>query len=210
MACAGCAHRWSHLQCLITAPPRSTAPSGDFFCPACDPELFYKDTPLRYTDTDPYQDIALLDALDGDMPETPTEQRRVAKRMATHRRHPLLPRWLQYRRGAHTPWVTCPPIEYRLDLVRCYHEHAGHPGHASLYHAIMRKLFWWPDLRRDVRDYTRSCDNCQLATSLAAPLKDPQPFDLYSPFQVPTHPYGLVRPLLTSPGAPARPGEGKN
>ena len=186
VACAGC-HRWSHLQCLT--PPRSTAPSGDFFCPACDPlgisgltELFYKDTPLRYTDTDPYQDIALLDALDGDMPETPTEQRRVAKRMATHRRHPLLPHWLQYRRGSHAPWVTCPPIEYRLDLVRCYHEHAGHPGHASLYHS-MRKLFWWPDLRRDVRDYTRSCDNCQRATSLAAPLKDPQPFDLYGPFQ---------------------------
>ena len=44
-------------------------------------------------------------------------------------------------------------------------------------------VFWWPDLRRDIRDYTRSCDNCQRATSLAAPLKDPQPFDLCGPFQ---------------------------
>ena len=104
---------------LLRPGPRRRPVTGDVFCPACDPlgiggltELFYKDTPLRYTDTDPYQDIALLDALDGDMPETPTEQRRVAKRMATHRRHPLLPHWLQYRRGAHALWVTCPPIEY--------------------------------------------------------------------------------------------------
>ena len=47
----------------------------------------------------------------------------------------------------------------------------------------MRKSFWWPDLRRDDQDYTPSCDNCQHATSPAAPLKDPQPFDLYGPFQ---------------------------
>jgi hypothetical protein len=37
---------------------------------------------------------------------------------------------------------------------------AGHPGGACMYHGI-KKVFWWPKLKQDCLDYSKSCDICQ-------------------------------------------------
>ena len=66
--CDGC-NRCFHMRCLL--PPRSTVPSGDWFCPACDPyfgerggsklaELRDVKTPFSYHSWDPYVDEQLL------------------------------------------------------------------------------------------------------------------------------------------------------
>jgi hypothetical protein len=50
----------------------------------------------------------------------------------------------------------------RVAILREAHDapSAGHPGGSRMYHAI-KDVFWWPHLKQDVHNYTRSCDTCQ-------------------------------------------------
>ena len=73
--CDGC-DRCMHLRCLI--PPQTTAPSGKFYCPACDvgfnnsvAELADPNTPLQYNSShDPHTYEALLQYLRSGRQET--------------------------------------------------------------------------------------------------------------------------------------------
>ena len=67
--CDGC-ERCMHLRCLI--PPQTVAPSGQFFCPACDDtfahnisELEDAGTPLAYSPHDPHTNQVLLEYIAG-------------------------------------------------------------------------------------------------------------------------------------------------
>ncbi len=68
--CEGC-QRCFHLHCIT--PPLTIAPSGSWFCPACNPgflnldELKDPDTALSYHARDPHADQSLQDFLAGGM-----------------------------------------------------------------------------------------------------------------------------------------------
>ena len=133
--CDGC-NQLYHLRCLV--PPRSTVPSGAFYCPSCDPtgltsldELYNPDTALVYRLRDPYLDPWLLfflvnDAFPDDEPIS-AQQRSAVRRLAKrYRAHPVMPGWVQYLGRAHHHWRTVPPVEFRLDIIRSYHDAMGH------------------------------------------------------------------------------------
>ena len=185
--CNGC-DGYFHLRCL--SPPRSTAPSGDFYCPACDPsgattlqELYNATTPLDYDDKDPYMDIHLLDFIS--MDEAPiglstSEMKAFIRRANRYRRHPTHADWLQYKHGRR-PWRTIPPKEYRLDLIRVFHDAAGHAG-ARTTSQHLGEFFTWIGIERDVANYVRDCDSCQRRRAPVL-MKEPHPFDLYGAFE---------------------------
>lgn len=58
-------------------------------------------------------------------------------------------------------WCLVVPKELRKTLLEEAHAgiFAGHFSEKKVYHKI-RRLYWWPGLRRDVRQYCRSCLNC--------------------------------------------------
>ena len=55
------------------------------------------------------------------------------------------------------------PKELRSQLLEEAHAaaglYAGHLSEQKVYNKI-RRLYWWPGLRRDVRQFCRSCLNC--------------------------------------------------
>ena len=178
-----------HLRCL--SPPRHTPPSGIFCCPACDPhgisatqELYMPHTPLQYRDKDPYMDIELLDyVFEGQEPyrHTPRELTTFQRQAACYRQHPTQTQWLQIRKGQIQRWRTVPPKEYRLDIIRVFHDALAHAGSKNTL-SNLSQYFTWIGIAHDVAEYVKCCDTCQRKNRMQL-LKDPQPFDLYGPFE---------------------------
>lgn len=178
-----------HLRCL--SPPRQTPPSGTWHCPACDPhgvatmdELYMPHTPLEYAHNDPYQDIDLLNYLEHQtIPQNKSKKdtQGFLRRASAYRRHPAIPYWIQVNKGARKKWRTVPPVEYRLDLIRVHHDAAAHSGaRTTLDH--VQHYFTWLGVAADVQQFVRDCDTCQRRNRPQL-VKDPQPFDLYGPFE---------------------------
>ena len=57
-------------------------------------------------------------------------------------------------------WKLFVPMALVLTLLRSTHEMLGYAGNFKL-HAYITRLFYWKNLRRDVKNLTRSCDICQ-------------------------------------------------
>ena len=178
-----------HLRCL--SPPRHTAPSGIFCCPACDPhgisttqELYMPHTPLQYRDRDPYMDIELLDyVFEGQEPYRHKQRELAAfqRQAACYRQHPTQKQWLQIRKGQIQRWRTVPPKEYRLDIIRVFHDALAHAGSKNTL-SNLSQYFTWIGIAHDVAQFVKCCDTCQRKNRMQL-LKDPQPFDLYGPFE---------------------------
>ena len=175
-----------HLRCL--SPPRHTPPSGPWHCPACDPngittmdELYMPHTPLQYADNDPYEDMELLNYLEHQTIPQRDSKAEILRRAASYRQHPTIPLWIQVNKGPRKQWRTVPPREYRLDLIRVHHDAAAHSGaRTTLDH--LQRYFTWIGISSDVHHYVRDCDTCQRRNRPQL-VKDPQPFDLYGPFE---------------------------
>lgn len=205
--CSGC-DKCFHLRCVV--PAMSTVPSGDWYCPGCDvlfgnsvEELRDDSTVLRYHQGDPYVDNVLLtyvrcqhDAtiLAELVPERVLPYRHKGSRLQVH---PKLPDWLLVckRRAGQDVWLTCPPLEYRWDIIRAMHDALGHAG-VNQTVACLRQSFSWPGMQADVAMFVRVCDSCQrrkLVMPQAPPLQRPRihgPFehvhvDLCGPFDTP-------------------------
>ena len=52
--------------------------------------------------------------------------------------------------------------DLQRELVKLFHDHeiAGHPGEIGTYNAV-RQHYWWPGLRRFVKNYVQGCGACQ-------------------------------------------------
>ena len=185
--CSGCS-RCFHLRCLL--PPQSTPPSGDWFCPACDPlfhnlqELYHLDTPLSYRAADPYLDDTLLQYLFGGrvptaLPVDEAQRRSVLYRAERARLHPSLFGWLlvsKRLRHADTPtWLVCPPVGFRWDVIRMVHDALGHSGVEHTLR-VMHMHFHWNGIKEDISWFIQCCDACQRRK-----LKLPAPPELQSP-----------------------------
>ena len=52
----------------------------------------------------------------------------------------------------------------RADLVEQFHKSFGHAGNTTMYD-LMRKRWWWPDMRADIQNWLAACQQCQLAAN---------------------------------------------
>ena len=43
--------------------------------------------------------------------------------------------------------------------LEAFHDKTAHPGAASTSENI-RRIYWWPDINKDITDYVRSCETC--------------------------------------------------
>lgn len=205
--CSGC-EKCFHLRCVV--PAMSTVPSGEWFCSGCDvlfsnsvEELRDDETVLTHHQGDPYLDAVLLAYVRSGhsaslLSDLATDRWRAVQRRGQRMRvHPKLPGWLLVCRsiGGQDRWRTCPPLEYRWDLIRAMHDALGHGGVLQTLDCL-RQSFHWPGMRADVSMLVRVCDNCQrrkLVLPEAPPLQEPVvrgPFehvhiDLCGPFDTP-------------------------
>jgi transposase InsO family protein len=68
------------------------------------------------------------------------------------------------------------------DMLKTYHDEAGHPGR-NKYVKQISQMFWWPKMHQNIKIYCKTCHTCQL-------------------IKTPTRPtYGPLQPLPT-PGKP--------
>jgi RNase H-like domain found in reverse transcriptase/Integrase zinc binding domain/PHD-finger/Integrase core domain len=205
--CPGC-NRCMHLRCVM--PPMSTVPTGEWLCPGCDPlfgnfaELCDSNPILQYSSCDPYCNDLLLAYVRSSFDESflaglPARTVRVLQhRAASLRPHPRIDGWLmvmKYGKTGVPQWLTCPPLTYRWDVIRCMHDTLGHAGTRQLA-ASMKQHFHWRGLDRDVQLFVAQCDACQrrkLVMAQPPPLTEPiirGPFehvhiDLCGPFETP-------------------------
>ena len=151
--CDGC-NRCFHLRC--TLPPMSTAPSGPWFCAACDPmhrnlnELHDPHTPLRYSESDIYLKQDVIEYILSERDETllPLEaatRRRMHELSFKFKPHPSIPGWLMVNKHAgsfHDRWLICPPLPYRWDIIRMFHDTLGHAGMNQTFHILHEHVYW--------------------------------------------------------------------
>lgn len=175
--CDGC-RRCFHLRCLL--PPRSTVPSGEWFCPACDlfcgergvarlREIENSQTPLQYHPWDPYLDpdllgyvraghaIELLHAL------PPRAALDVRRRGSYYMKHPVIDEWLMiFKKVRRKPacWLVCPPVQFRWDVIAMVHDVLGHSGITQTL-VVVHQHFHWVGMKSDIELYVSTCEACQ-------------------------------------------------
>ncbi|KAH6574165.1 hypothetical protein BASA60_005674 [Batrachochytrium salamandrivorans] len=68
--------------------------------------------------------------------------------------------------------ATYMPSNDRIQVMKHYHESLAHLKYGSIIDLITRR-FWWPDMKKDLKDYIARCPECQLNRSASrthAPL----------------------------------------
>jgi transposase InsO family protein len=116
-----------------------------------------------------------------------------------YRFHPQLDTWFQYRTRKHPTWRTIPPLEYRMGLVRVYHDSLGHAGVAPT-NAALRQHFTWLGMEADVYAFVKGCDACQRHATLPVRLEPPHLYDLLGPYQHVCMDYCGPFPYMTAEG----------
>ena len=192
--CSGC-NRCFHLRCIM--PPLSTVPSGDWYCPGCDPlhsnqlaELCDSQSPLVYAIGDPYLNEFLLayvrsEFSDCILEELPArEAARVRKAASAFKQHPSIDGWLlvcKRIRGQGYRWLTCPPVSYRWDIIAGVHDALGHAGVEQVLR-YMHQFYHWRGLKADIARYVKQCEACQKRKLVLPPLPELQEPVIHGPF----------------------------
>ena len=215
--CDGC-DRCMHLRCLI--PPQTSAPSGQFFCPACDmgfensvAELADADTPLRHNSGhDPHLNEPLIKYLcsgrsEATLPLDCRARQAVLSQAIKVRLHHRYADWLVlYKKIRHGScrWLCCPSLQYRWDIIRLFHEALGHAGVAQTL-TVMHQHFHWTGIKSDIGLYVQACDACQRSKLVHLDLPDLQVPAVYGPLW---HVHvDLAGPFRTSQYNPAAQGQ---
>ncbi|KAH9268368.1 hypothetical protein BASA83_009362, partial [Batrachochytrium salamandrivorans] len=81
------------------------------------------------------------------------------------------------------------PSHQRVRVMKHYHESLAHLKYGSIIDLIKRR-FWWPDMKRDLKDYISRCPQCQLNTS-ATGIYTPQPIRPVPPVALPFERWGI-------------------
>jgi hypothetical protein len=145
-------NRGYHTYCL--APEDCPVDDGSWFCRYC----------LREEDTlnaaDPAEDLALHQVLrDGVCPkEWPkAEKDRVRRRAGNYE---MTEEGIMHKGATeHFDRRRVVPVAERQEVMRRYHDDAGHAGSAAMYHSISRKHFW-PRMGADCRRHVAHCHDC--------------------------------------------------
>jgi len=92
------------------------------------------------------------------------------------------------------------PRSMRDYVLRMCHDHptAGHLGNHKTYHRI-RDRYWWKGLRKDIREYVRTCGDCQSRkTQMTRPVGLLQPIKVGARWQMVA--MDIMGPLLNTLG----------
>lgn len=81
--------------------------------------------------------------------------------------------------GNRVPYV---PFLHRLETTLRWHRDMGHT-HSKNLARIMESVCYWPNMAKDIEEYLKSCEVCELHTSQAAPPKSVIPVASKEPFQ---------------------------
>ena len=68
---------------------------------------------------------------------------------------------------------TIPADVMKTDIIQSYHDKNGHPGEQQSIKQLARNYFW-PGLSKDVKNYVKSCHECQISKPNLHPRKAPQ------------------------------------
>lgn len=190
--------RLFHLRCLI--PPQSTVPSGEWLCPACDTffadgktfglsELTDAETPLSLQLHDPYLDQGLLDYVQSGHnlallePFSPKRAVQIRRRGSFLQTHPSIPGWLlvykKIRYGPHR-WLVSPPLLYRWDIIRMFHDTLGHAGIEQTL-KVLHLHYHWTGIKLDVTTFVACCIPCQKVKAHRPQPPLLQPAAIYGP-----------------------------
>ncbi|KAH9270629.1 hypothetical protein BASA83_007236 [Batrachochytrium salamandrivorans] len=81
------------------------------------------------------------------------------------------------------------PSHQRVGVMKHYHESLAHLKYGSIIDLIKRR-FWWPDMKGDLKDYISRCPQCQLNTS-ATGIHTPEPIRPVPPVALPFERWGI-------------------
>ncbi len=103
---------------------------------------------------------------DGTLPETTTDAAYVKSRASEFRMEPTVEDDVELQHQDPTdesaPWTTVLPYWARQDTMESAHKSYGHAGELTMFD-IFRDRYWWPTMKKDIRDMCRCCKECQLA-----------------------------------------------
>ncbi|KAH9269389.1 hypothetical protein BASA83_008618 [Batrachochytrium salamandrivorans] len=85
--------------------------------------------------------------------------------------------------------ATYMPSNYRVQVMKHYHESLAHLKYGSIIDLITRR-FWWPDMKKDLKDYISRCPECQLNRS-ASRNHAPLPIRPVPPVALPFERWGI-------------------
>ncbi|KAH9253861.1 hypothetical protein BASA81_008171 [Batrachochytrium salamandrivorans] len=81
------------------------------------------------------------------------------------------------------------PSNDRVQVMKHYHESLAHLKYGSIIDLITRR-FWWPDMKKDLKDYIARCPECQLNRS-ASRTHAPLPIRPVPPVALPFERWGI-------------------
>ncbi|KAH9244425.1 hypothetical protein BASA81_018177 [Batrachochytrium salamandrivorans] len=85
--------------------------------------------------------------------------------------------------------ATYMPSNDRVQVMKHYHESLAHLKYGSIIDLITRR-FWWPDMKKDLKDYISRCPECQLNRS-ASRTHAPLPIRPVPPVALPFERWGI-------------------
>ncbi|KAH9262985.1 hypothetical protein BASA83_013704 [Batrachochytrium salamandrivorans] len=85
--------------------------------------------------------------------------------------------------------ATYMPSNDRVQVMKHYHESLAHLKYGSIIDLITRR-FWWPDMKKDLKDYIARCPECQLNRS-ASRTHAPLPIRPVPPVALPFERWGI-------------------
>ncbi|KAH9249772.1 hypothetical protein BASA81_012448 [Batrachochytrium salamandrivorans] len=85
--------------------------------------------------------------------------------------------------------ATYMPSNDRIQVMKHYHESLAHLKYGSIIDLITRR-FWWPDMKKDLKDYIARCPECQLNRS-ASRTHAPLPIRPVPPVALPFERWGI-------------------
>ena len=103
--------------------------------------------------------------------ENEESQERLRRWTNTHQLIKLMRIWWKIDNGIEQI-VVARDNNLKRGVIRLYHDspHAGHPGISNTY-AMMKKDFWWPNMKQDMKQYIKGCGTCQANKINTHPLK---------------------------------------
>jgi hypothetical protein len=106
-----------------------------------------------------------------DQQENPQSQERLRKWTNTHQLIKLNSIWWKLEDGVDRI-VVAGDNNLKRGVISCYHDapERGHPGISNTYE-IMKRDFWWPNMKLDIEQFVKGCVACQANKANTRPLK---------------------------------------
>jgi hypothetical protein len=124
---------------------------------------------LAGIDPGDYQPIQ--DLVEKDQQENPQSQEQLRKWTNTHQLIKLNSIWWKLEDGVDRI-VVAGDNNLKRGVISCYHDapERGHPGISNTYE-IMKRDFWWPNMKLDIEQFVKGCAACQANKANTGPLK---------------------------------------